>query len=214
VRQRFLKLKVSPRDIRPPNLPWKRLEPATGGGVLSFYYSDSHSKIPVRDITRFGDSKSDPNLETMTYGLFSTCEQEMRQSFVLKGMEHLFFCTNRAHVRVLTKHRGNRDDYWLAGNEIRFVNPGFPLRDLSGYLRRVRLDLRFRRFLYLGEPTVRRLLSLLRDTPEATREYLKEIKRLEGENLEKYGFTYTNWKKAEGFDWNWASKYLGKNNDS
>jgi hypothetical protein len=164
----------------------------------------------------------------MTYGLFSTCEQEMRQSFVLRGMEHLFFCTNRAHVRVLTgyyhvrwynigpplKHRENRDDYWLAGNEIRFVNPGFPLRDLSVYLRGVRLDVRFRRFLYVGETTVRRLLSLLRDTPEATREYLKEIKRLEGENLEKYGFTYMNWKKAEEFDWNWASKYLGKNHDS
>ena len=202
--------------------------PATGRGVLSYYYGDSNSKIPVRDITRYGDSKSDPNLETMTYGLFSTCEQEMRQSFVKRGMEYLFFCTNRAHVRVLTgyyhvkwyhigpalKHRACIDDYWLAANEIRFVNPGFPLRDLSGYLWGIRLDRRFRRFLYLDEQTVQRLISLLQDTREATTEYLNEIKRLQDENLKKYGFMYMNWKKMGAFDWNWARKYLGKNYDS
>ena len=106
------------------------------------------------------------------------------------------------------------DDYWLAADEIRFVNPGFPLRDLSGYLWGVRLDRRFRRFLYLDEQTVQRLISLLQDTREATTEYLNEIKRLQDENLKKYGFMYMNWKKMGAFDWNWARKYLGKNYDS
>jgi len=211
-------------DIQPPNLTWKALTPISRGGVLSFYYGDSNSKIPVRDITRYGDSKSDPNLETMTYGLFSTCEQDMRDGFVRRGMEHIFFCTNRAHIRVLTgyyhakwyhigpplKHRKERPDYWLAADEIRFVNPGFRLKDLTGYLRGVRLDTPFRRFRYLDEPTAQRLLSLMKDTSDRTNEYLQEIKRLENENLQKHGVTYTNWKKKEGFDWNWARKYLGK----
>jgi len=213
-----------PPGIRPPNPIWSTLEPTNGGGILSFYHSDSNSKIPVRDITRKGDSKSDPNLETMTYGLFSTCEQEMRKGLVEKGKEYIFFCTNRENVRVLTgyyhirwyhigpplKHRGNRPDYWLAADETRFVTPGFPLRDLKGYLRGVRLDKYFRTFLRIDEQTVQRLFSLLRDTKEATEEYLREIKKLEGGNLKKYGVTYTNWKKREGFDWDWARKYLGK----
>jgi len=148
----------------------------------------------------------------------------MRKSLVKKGMEYIFFCTNRDNIKVLTgyyhvkwyhigpplKHRKYRPDYWLAADEIRFVNPGFPLRDLTGYLRGVKLDRYFRPFLYIDEQTVQKLLSLLRDTPEATNEYLEEIKKLEGENLKKYGATYTNWKKREGFDWNWAQKYLGK----
>src|SRR5438445_433007 len=95
-------------DIRPPNPPWKPLQPADKGGYLSFYYSDSNSKIPVRDITRLGDSKSDPNVETRTYGMFSTCEEDMRRSLVQKGIAHIFFCTTRTRgktrVRVLSGH--------------------------------------------------------------------------------------------------------------
>src|SRR6266571_1284257 len=196
---------VSSLDIRPPSQPWELLQPVDKGAYLSFYYSDSNSKIPVRDITRFGDSKSDPNIETMTYGLFSTCEEDMRRALVQRGIEHVFYCTTRTHGKA---------DYWLAADEVRFVNPGFPLANLTGYLRGVRLDIRFRRFLYLHETTAERLLALVKDTPEATQEYIREIQWLEDENAQKHNFTYPNWKKKEGFDWNWARKYLGAKHDS
>ncbi len=213
-----------PKRIQPPNAPWKPLTPISRGGVLSFYYSDSNSKIPVRDISRYGDSKSDPNIETKTYGLFSTCEPDMREGVVGKGIEHVFFCTNRANVRVLTgyyhirwyhkgppiKYKRDWDDYWLAADNVRFVNPGFRLNVLTGYLWGVRLDGRFRRFLYIhDEKATQRLLLLLKETPDATRYYLREIKRLQSENLRKHRSTYPNWKKKEGFNWKWARKYLG-----
>ncbi len=168
----------------------------------------------------------------MTYGLFSTCEEDMRRALVQRGIEHVFYCTTRTHgkarVRVLTgyyhikwyhrgpelQHHAGKADYWLAADEVRFVNPGFPLANLTGYLRGVRLDIRFRRFLYLHETTAERLLALVKDTPEATQEYIREIQWLEGENAQKHNFTYPNWKKKEGFDWNWARKYLGAKHDS
>jgi hypothetical protein len=178
-------------------------------------------------MTRFGDSKSDPNIETMTYGLFSTCEEDMRRSLVQRGVAHIFFCTTRTRgrtrVRVLTghyhikwyhkgpelMHHAGKNDYWLAADEVRFLDRGFPLADLTGYLRGVRLDARFRRYLYLDQGTAVRLLGLVKDTADKTREYLQEIQRLEAENMQKHGFTYPNWKKKERFDWNWARKYLG-----
>jgi len=92
-----------PPNIRPPNPPWKALQPADAGAYLSFYYSDSNSKIPVSDITRFGDSKSDPNIETMTYGLFSTCEEDMRRCVVKKGVEYIFYCTARTRGRLASE---------------------------------------------------------------------------------------------------------------
>jgi len=163
----------------------------------------------------------------MTYGLFSTCEEDMRRSLVQRGIAHIFFCTTRtrgkSRVRVLTgyyhvnwyhkgpelRHHAGKADYWLAADEVRFVNPGFPLSELTGYLYGVRLDIRFRRFLHLDPATVEKLLALAKDTPDAIQEYLHEVQRLEGENLQKHGFTYPNWKKKGPFDWIWARKYLG-----
>jgi|SRR6266566_2157433 len=217
----------SQTDIRPPNPPWVPLKPVDKGAYLSFYYGDSNSKIPIRDITRFGDSKSDPNLETMTYGLFSTCMEDMRRGILQRGIEYIFYCTTRTRertaIRVLTGyyhikwyhkgpeliHHAGKADYWLAADEVRFVSPGFPLGDLTGYLRGVRLDIRFRRYLYLYPSTSERLLALVKDTPDATPVYLQEIKRLEAENLRSHGFTYPNWRRLGGFDWDWAKKYLG-----
>jgi len=156
--------------------------------------------------------------------MFSTCQQEMRNRFVQRGMEHIFFCTNRAHVRVLTgyyhatwynigpplRHRGKSPDCWLAADKVRFFDRGFRLKDLTQYLRGVHLDRKFRLCLNIDERTAERLLSLIEDAPNKIRDYLEETNRLEAENLSKYGFTYPNWKKKGGFDWNWAVKYLGK----
>jgi hypothetical protein len=186
--------------------------------------------IPVRQVGRKLDNKSDPNVETGTYGLFSTCERGMRARVVRDGMSSIFFCTNRKNGRVLTGyykvgwyHRGPPivgyagkdkpplDDYQLAASEMRFVNPPFELKNLRGYLNGVRLDNRFRTFCYIDGETARRLVDLLDDTPDATKDYLKEIKRLEKLNLEssQKGYVYENWKRAEGFSWADAPKYMG-----
>jgi len=86
-------------------------------------------------------------------------------------------------------HHAGKADYWLAADETRFLDRGFPLADLTGYLRGMRLDARFRRYLYLDQGTAVRLLGLVKDTPDKTQEYLQEIQRLEAENLQKHGFT-------------------------
>lgn len=215
------------RSVKPPNPPWTPIEKdGTGRAPLAFYYSDSHSPLPVREVTRPQDSKADPNLETLTFGLFTTCEPGMRRGVVREHMRHLFFCTNRAGVRVLTGYyevgwyckgppiRGYRpegkppDDYALAASKARFVNPGFPLRDLTGYLRGQRLDTRFRTHRYVDGQVARLLLDLLEATPDATGDYLREIRRLERMNLRKYGYRYENWRRPEGFGWEAARVYM------
>lgn len=215
-------------DCRPPNPPWVPLTLAkTGRAPLSFYYSDPHSTVPVREVTRFYDNKADPNIETRTYGLFSSCEPGMRTGVVREGMRYVFFCTRRAGPRVLTGYyrigwyhkgppiKGYRrsgtppDDYALAASEVRFVNPGFPLGDLTGYLRGLRLDTPFRTFRYLDQERADLLLRLLEETPDATALYMEEIKRLEQTNIDKHGFRYHNWRRKEGFTWESAPPYLG-----
>jgi len=165
--------------------------------------------------------------------LFSTCERDMRTGVVKRGIELILFCTNRTdsqghNVRALTGyyklgwyHKGpvvrgysrknQLADYSLAAKEVKFVSPGFRLDNpyLEEYVKGVKLDRRFRRFLYIDGETARRLVSLLQDTPDATRKYLSEIKRLERQNLKRYGFTYRNWRMKKGFDWKLARRYIG-----
>ena len=89
---------------RPPVEPWSPLRKQAGAGAyLSVYLSSPLARLPVRDITRLGDNKSDPNLETLSYGMFSTCEPRMRTSIVNRSIGEIFFLTNfRGEGRVLT----------------------------------------------------------------------------------------------------------------
>lgn len=214
-------------DARPPNLPWKSLKLGAGNkAALSFYYSDPLSDTPVREISHKNDPKADPNLETLTFGLFSTCDRGMRGTIVRQGIELLFFCTKRASARVLTGYyrigwhyklpsiKGHQkhstlDDYMLAAKEARFVAPGFPLPDLTGYLRGVHLDNRFRTFRYIDGENADRLLLLLDDTPDATFQYKSEIQRLEQMTLKRDGYTYQ--KKSTGFSWDDAPRVMRLN---
>jgi len=206
------------QDVRPPNPPWTPLELGSSNkAALSFYYSDPISKTPVREISHKNDPKADPNLETLTFGLFSTCDRGMRATIVRQGIELLFFCTNRSGGRVLTGYyrigwyykvppiSGRPfDDYMLAAKEGRFVAPGFPLRDLTGYLRGTQLDNPFRTFRYIDGETAVRLLLLLDDTPDMTPRYISEIRRLEKLTLERDGHVYQ--KKYRGFSWDVAQR--------
>src|SRR6266568_2401005 len=101
----------------PPNPPWAPMsQEGDGGGCLSVYYSDDMSPLAVRWITKPGDNKSDPNLETMTYGLFSTCSKAMRSGIVKRGAEYLFFATRRGGTRVLSgSSRNDSPGTWRLG---------------------------------------------------------------------------------------------------
>ena len=69
--------------VMPPATPWTALEVDTPAiGYLSVYLSEDLSKLPIRAIAKPYDNKSDPNIETGTYGLFSTCERGMRAGIV------------------------------------------------------------------------------------------------------------------------------------
>ena len=86
-------------EARPPGPPWRPLDPAAPAtGYASYYLSDELARWPVRAITRIKDNKSDPNLETGTYGLFSTCQREMRSGIVHDPPRYIFFVTNLAAI--------------------------------------------------------------------------------------------------------------------
>src|SRR4051812_16368068 len=89
-------------SVRPPAAPWLKIDRPSGAGYLSIYYSDDLSPLPIRWITKPGDNKSDPNIETLTYGLFSTCSRGMRSGAVKNAAEFLFFACNRGAGRVLS----------------------------------------------------------------------------------------------------------------
>src|SRR5690349_12165 len=126
--------KPASRDWAPPAQPWSLIKD-NGTGYLSIYLNEPLARWPIREITRPGDNKSDPNIETGTYGLFSTCEPHMRRRIVLDGAATVFFMTSRrGRGRLLTGYyhmkwfseggRGAENkDYALAADQVRFVDP-------------------------------------------------------------------------------------------
>lgn len=221
------------RDVRPPSPPWIPLSVESANkAALSFYYSDRLSKTPIRDVSHRNDPKPDPNLETMTFGLFSRCDRAMRATIVREGIELHFFCTGRRSeqgpVRVLTGYyrygwyceepwrrsgekNSAKDDYILAARQIRFVDPGFPLAGLTDLLHGVRLDRRFRTFRYVDDETATRLLRLLNNTPDATKRYISEIRRVEQFVLDRDRSLYKN--RVRGFNWDAAAEAWARNNE-
>ena len=137
-----MKAKKQDSSVAPPNAPWKELNsPEDAGSYMSIYYSDDLSRLPVRVITKPGDNKSDPNLETLTYGLFSTCSQSMRSGVVNRRSAYLFFATARKEGRVLTGYYhlrwftdgvfDNARDYCLAADTARFIEKPIPLTEVD-----------------------------------------------------------------------------------
>lgn len=208
------------QQLNPPNAPWIDLNPpAEAGGYLSIYYSDDLSRLPVRAVTKPGDNKSDPNLETSSYGLFSTCSKSMRSGIVNRRSRYIFFATARNKTRVLAGYyalrwfaelvpAGEGPDYCVAAEEIRFTGKPIALSrvdqlcqtDLSKWFRSMRL---------LSPEICNCLRDIIDEQPDATAEYLAEIDRLERFNLKHGNYRYISWKQKEKFSWDIADRYLG-----
>ncbi len=211
---------MSGLSVAPPNSPWQELDsPADAGGYLSIYYSDDLSRLPVRWVTKPGDNKSDPNLETLTYGLFSTCGRSMRSGVVTRRCPYLFFATLRKGERVLTGYYHIRwyaagvfdemRDFCLAADVARFIEKPIPLTEVD---RKCGTDVagRFRGMRLLSGAECRKMARLINTRPDATAAYLEEIDRLERFNLKHGGYRYIAWKQVDKFSWDLARLYLEK----
>ena len=112
-----------------------------------------------------------------------------------------------------TRPKSQLDDYALAVTKQRFTTKGFPLKDLTGYLEGERLDRRFRTSLSISNVAVRKLTALLDEVKDETGAYVKEVRRLEGDNLKRYGFRYVNprqrLRRKGSFSWSDAKEYIG-----
>jgi hypothetical protein len=172
--------------------------------------------LPVRDVTNKNDAKHDPNLETLTYGLFSHCFKAERKGIVEKGITTQFICTTRAKgIRVLAGYYHpawyceiGPGDYAIAAESARFVSPGYALRDLINFFEDYPIA-QFFYWKYITEKKVIERLKLLIDcVPDATAQYVEEIHRLESLSMEQYGHMYFN--RKEGFSWEYAGKLMRK----
>jgi hypothetical protein len=205
-------------SVKPPNAPWEELNsPEDAGGYLSIYYSDDMSRLPVRAVTKPRDNKSDPNLETLTYGLFSTCSPRMRSGVVNRRSAYLFFATTWKGDRVLTGYYHlrwftsgvfeNARDYCLATDIARFIEDPIPLAAVD---RRCGTNVSkwFRGMRLLSSSECRKMAKLINAQPDATANYLEEIDRLERFNIKHSGYRYIAWKQKDKFSWERAKQYL------
>lgn len=205
-------------SMKPPNSPWIPLEISSKPeGYLSYYYSDDMSPMPVRWVTKPGDNKSDPNLETSTYGLFSTCSLNMRRGVVKYSRPYIFFITRRNGVRVLTGYyhikwyveggfSGSRD-FSIAADKVHFIDPPISLEEIDCQFGST-LSKFFRAYKGLPHEMCCKLQILLDSREDSTTDYLKEIDRLERFNLRYGNYRYIGWKLKDKFSWKFARKYL------
>ncbi len=205
-----MKLVKSNKAAIPPNHPWVPLAiHEASGGYLSYFFNDDLSRLPVRAVTIVGDNKADPNLETKTYGLFSTCNKTMRKSIVKRGCRHIFFITNRKGVRVLAglylvkwyaPVSLNDGDFCLAADRIWFMQAPIPLVDVD---KACGTDIcrPFRTCLRVDAEGCRKMGNLLKRKPNATELHLSEIVRLERFNLKHGGYRYVTAKVRDSYSW-------------
>ena len=205
--------------IFPPAAPWTELEvvtPATG--YLSVYLSEDLSRLPIRAITRPNDNKSDPNLETGTYGLFSTCERGMRAGIVNNRAQYIIFLSKRGQERVVAGYyrlawktegiwHATKRDYALAANRVHFVAEPIRVSDLPEPVKAA-AERRFRLSKRLDAVETQTIIAALDSRPNALEDYLSEIDRVERFQAFHSGYRYVSWQQKEPFGWELARRYL------
>jgi hypothetical protein len=203
---------------RPPGPPWRcHAATAPPTGYLAFYYSDDLSPLPVRHITRPGDCKSDPNIETATFGLFSTCEPSVRSAVVNRSASYLFFLTNRSGERFVAgfyrvgwwcgQPRGPQRDVRLAADVVHFVAHPIRVVDLPEPARSC-ASRPMRSCRPVDAAITQQLLATLRQHPDASAEYIREIDRLERFNAFRTSARYPGWGQNQPFSWELAGDFL------
>ncbi len=212
----------------PPGPPWLELNSSSEAhSYLCFYYSSLLSRLPVRDVNRvvgssthcIADCKSDPNWETQTFGLFSTCQDAARRGAVKNRSPYLFFFGNNAvesNKRGVTgyyrlkwySHGGTyQDDYCLAADRVHFVEHPIRFDEVNRHLG-TRLSSRSPRLTAKLAPSEsEKLVQILHAQEDATTLYIEEIHRLEKVNARNAnGLRYINFGKRDQFDWSVAEK--------
>lgn len=214
-------------EFAPPNDPWQEItDPTSPLGYMSFYHSDELSRYAVRDITRPNDNKSDPNIETMSYGLFSTCERRMRAGIVNNSRPHIFFVTRYDGERCLSGYYHVRwhtegppvsaflssgqiqDDNYLVADEMCFIHPPVPLNEIASRFDDEYYSNWFRTFKKTTEVQTEDLLSVLSEFEDQSSAYIEEIRRLERVNERFHNYRYTGWEQPESFSWEFAEEFL------
>lgn len=208
-----------PADVMPPAYPWSPLSYKNPEmGHLSIYLADGLSRLPVRYITKPHDNKSDPNIETGTYGLFSTCERQMRASIVKEGSRYIFFICNRSSKRVVAGYyrlawktegvlHANKTDYAFAADLVHFVDPPIPISALPEPAFSA-ANTRFRLYKKIGTSETAAILAALNARTNVLADYLDEVDRLERFQKHYSGYRYVSWRQIEPFSWEVARRFL------
>ena len=207
------------KPVIPPAAPWTALEVDTQAtGYLSVYLSEDLSRLPIRAITRPDDNKSDPNIETGTYGLFSTCERGMRAGIVRNKAQFIVFLCRRGNERVVAgyyrlswKTEGiwhtTKLDYALAADSVHFVDPPIPVSDLPEPGKSA-AGTQFRLFKRVNAIETETIIASLESHPNALDDYLSEIDRIERFQAFYSSYRYVSWQQQEPFGWEMARQYL------
>jgi hypothetical protein len=197
---------------------------------LCFYYGSPISNKPVRDINRIvpvgtrgfvADCKVDPNWETGTFGLFSTCQQDIRRGVVTRHSPYLFFFVDkvgRRRARAISGYYRLRwyadggtseGDFCLAADKMHFVERAIPFDEVNAVLG-THLSSRVPRLAIKLRPTqTGRLVGLLERQPDATRSYIREVRRLEQINARSSeGLKYINFARRDSYSWDAAKAVL------
>jgi len=221
------RIKLNPMfKRRPPSkVVWQQIEKnSEPTGHLAYYYSNQKTELPVRDVTKRYDNKSDPNIETKSYGMFSTCMPPARKNMVERGDSYIFFFTRRNNQRILTGYyeldkfvptgitpiRGGKPnkfkDFALLAKRTHFVKNGIPFtgktwsKIKSEHIHEDEIEgFGPRDFVKVDPQMTKKLKKLLDEQEDITDEYIKEIHNLENINKENSGKKYPTWKRNNGF---------------
>src|SRR5207249_121241 len=102
----------------------------------------------------------------------------------------------------------NLPDFAIRAKRMHFVEKGLTLKSTSHKASKIREKLEGdtlsgygpRHSTQLSPPLTAQIKNWLDGSPDITPEYVKEIKALEEENLQRTKYRYPSWERVEGFE--------------